>query len=144
MGPVLTTAPLDLRVHQGRSHESPWQTDPNEVTSFSCNYVQDCITQHASCSQVNCQRSLSSKIFESSQAVMKATSSSLGSSWKVRRVNADALKFRSCSHQLDLRLRWGSASLDWVGSQWEGHTPKPQRSPGPTPGRTSSPSPAMS
>uniref|UniRef100_H2RXG4 Perforin 1.3 n=1 Tax=Takifugu rubripes TaxID=31033 RepID=H2RXG4_TAKRU len=33
--------------------------------------------------KVNCQRSLSSKIFESSQAVMKETSSSLGVSWKV-------------------------------------------------------------
>lgn len=41
------------------------------------------ITQHALCSQVRCKQSLSSKIFTSSQAVMKDESKSLSSSWKV-------------------------------------------------------------
>lgn len=41
------------------------------------------ITQHALCSQVRCKQSLSSKIFQSSQAVMKDQSNSLSASWKV-------------------------------------------------------------
>lgn len=57
----------------------------------SGNYV----THQSSCSQVRCQRSLSSKIFESSQAVMKETSSSLGVSWKVRAHSTGVLLFLS-------------------------------------------------
>lgn len=41
------------------------------------------ITQRALCPQVQCEHSLSSKLFESSQSVMKERSSSLGVSWKV-------------------------------------------------------------
>lgn len=41
------------------------------------------ITQHALCSQVRCKQSLSSKIFASSQSVMKDESKSLSASWKV-------------------------------------------------------------
>lgn len=42
-----------------------------------------CEPMHALCSQVRCRQSLSSKIFQSSQSVMKEQSTSLSASWKV-------------------------------------------------------------
>lgn len=99
-----------------RSPREAWWTDPSEVKPVIL--FKNCITQHASCSQVNCQRSLSSKIFESSQAVMKETSSSLGTSWKVRPVDVTP----SCSQALltSSTCASGGAPPPWTGGVLSG------------------------
>lgn len=111
-----------------------------------------CFTQHALWPQVYCRRSLTSKIFESSQSVMKQTSASLGVSWKVGGFCNHSILMGSSesddltasiisSRSLYLWLRWASVFLNSAAWRSEDHTPPHQSLQRAAAGKTSSPSP---
>lgn len=106
-------------------------------------------TQHPLWSQVQCRRSVSSKIFDSSQSVMKENSRSLSASWKVREfkhlniIQSD-LKTRVQTADVTapavVSLRWASVSRESPGLRSEDLTPPHPCLQRAAAGRTSSPS----